>query len=219
MAQSADELIPTRTTLLHRLKDWQDRSSWQDFFDTYSKLIYNVALKSGLSEEEAKDVLRETVISVAKQMPTFKYDRVAGSFKAWLLTVTRWRITDQLQRHRPSGAPDAIVTNTDPVSQHFDALWDVEWEKILLNAAIANVKRRLDPQKYQIFDFYVNKGWLPEKVAESFSVSVENVYSAKSLVTEMIAEEIKKLEMQLETALVESIQRMPVSTKSNRAFN
>jgi len=32
MAEPMDELIPTRATLIQRLKDWQDQSSWQDFF-------------------------------------------------------------------------------------------------------------------------------------------------------------------------------------------
>lgn len=225
MAQSADELLPTRTTLIQRLKDWGDHASWQNFFDTYSKLIYNVALKAGLNDEEAKEVLQETVVSVAKNMPT--YDRSAGSFKAWLLTITRWRISDQLQKHRPpitydlTGQPDILGMGNGaiPMDQHFDALWDVEWEKNLLDVAITNVKRRLDPQKYQIFDFYVNKGWAPERVAQAFSIPIGNVHSAKGRVTEMIAEEVQELKMRFETALADSVHRMPMDTKLNRAFN
>ena len=85
-----DELIPTRTTLIQRLKNWEDQSSWQDFFDTYWKLIYGVARKGGLTATEAQDVVQETMISVARQMPTFKYDRAIGSFKAWLLAKATW---------------------------------------------------------------------------------------------------------------------------------
>jgi RNA polymerase sigma-70 factor (ECF subfamily) len=40
-------LIPTRASLIHRLKDWQDDASWQDFFKVYWKLIYGVARKAG----------------------------------------------------------------------------------------------------------------------------------------------------------------------------
>ena len=98
MIAPKDELIPTRATLILRLKNWQDQSSWQDFFDTYWQLIYHVALKGGLREAEAQDVIQETMISVAKHMPTFKYDPAIGSFKAWLLNMTRWRITDQLRK-------------------------------------------------------------------------------------------------------------------------
>ena len=77
-----------------------------------------------------------------------------------------------------------------------NALWDAEWGKNLLEAAITKVKRRLDPQKYQIFDFCVNKEWTPKKVAETFSIPIAQVYLAKLRTTEMIREEIKKMELE-----------------------
>jgi RNA polymerase sigma-70 factor (ECF subfamily) len=209
MAEPMDELIPTRATLIQRLKNWQDQSSWQDFFDTYWKLIYGVALQGGLTEAEAQDVVQETMISVAKHMPTFKYDPAIGSFKTWLLNMTRWRITDQLRKRGPTFAashPIAEDTATgtrtvervvDPASQDLEALWDIEWEKNLLDAALAKVKRRLDPQRYQIFDLYVNKEWPPEKVATTFGISVDQVYLAKHRTTEMIKEEVKRLEQKM----------------------
>src|SRR5882757_10289430 len=116
MSQEKDELIPTRASLLHRLKDWQDRSSWQEFFDTYWKLIYGVARKAGMTVDEAQDVVQETMVSVARHMPTFKYDPALGSFKGWLLKMTRWRILDQLrkrgpiQAHRPSSTDSRTGT-------------------------------------------------------------------------------------------------------------
>src|SRR5437762_12030635 len=101
MDQPANELIPTRATLLQRLKNWQDQSSWQDFFDTYWKLIYGIARKAGLTEAEAQDVVQETMASVAKHMPTFNYNLAIGSFKAWLLNMTHWRIIGQLRKRGP----------------------------------------------------------------------------------------------------------------------
>jgi RNA polymerase sigma factor (sigma-70 family) len=204
MAQLADELIPTRTTLLERLKDWRDDSSWRDFFDIYWKLIYGVAIKGGLTKEEAQDVVQETMLTVAKQMPDFKYDRKAGSFKSWLLNTTRWRIADQFLKrdvlavsHSPSDDADTGTRTADkmidPASQDMNMLWDAEWETNLLEAAIMKVKRRLDPQKYQIFDFSVNKEWPPEKIAEAFSIPIAQVYLAKHRATAMIKEEVEKM--------------------------
>ena len=203
-----DELIPTRATLIQRLKDWQDQLSWQDFFDTYWRLIYGTAIKSGLTATEAQDVVQETMISVAKHMPSFKYDPTIGSFKTWLLNMTRWRITDQLRKRGPFAACpssfDDPATGTrivdkvvDPMSRDLDALWDMEWEKNLLNAAMAKVKRRLDPQKFQIFDLYVNKEWTPEKVAATFGISVDQVYLAKHRTTELIREEVERLKKEV----------------------
>jgi RNA polymerase sigma-70 factor (ECF subfamily) len=206
-----DELIPTRTTLLNRVKDLQDQSSWQQFYDTYWKLIHGVAVKSGLTEPEAQDVVQETMLSAAKYLPDFKYDRKTGSFKIWLLNMTRWRIVDHLRKRGPQASqplpseetvtetltcnkvPDHANPDLDEKTPELDALWDAEWENNLFDAAITKVKRRLDPQKYQIFDFYVNKQWDADKVAKTFSISVEQVYLAKHRVTEMIKEEVERL--------------------------
>src|SRR5271154_3734366 len=94
------EFIPTRQSLLSRLKDWNDQESWRVFFDTYWKLIYNAAIKAGLTDAEAQDTVQETVISVMKSMPDFQYDAKKGSFKGWLLSLTKWRITDQFRKRQ-----------------------------------------------------------------------------------------------------------------------
>jgi len=104
MKNNQDELIPTRWTLIEKLKNWDDQESWREFFDTYWKLIYGVAIKSGLTHPEAQDAVQETVMSVCRNMPNFKADPSFGSFKSWLLNLTRWRIVDQI-RKRPASRP------------------------------------------------------------------------------------------------------------------
>ena len=69
-AQNADELIPTRQSLLSRLKNSEDHDSWQDFFDTYWKLIYSVAVKSGLTVAEALWKKKPVVASAVGGIPT-----------------------------------------------------------------------------------------------------------------------------------------------------
>jgi RNA polymerase sigma factor (sigma-70 family) len=200
----SDELIPTRATLLQRLKDWQDQSSWQDFFDTYWNLIYGVARKGGLTPAESEDVVQETMISVAKHMPGFKYDPSIGSFKGWLLTLTRWRIADQLRKRGRHDFPadgafdDSTMDNTvDVVISDLEKLWETEWEDNLLKAAITKARRRIDPQQYQIFDCCVNKNWPPGKIASTFAVSVGQVYLAKHRVTEAIKREVERLKIEM----------------------
>jgi RNA polymerase sigma-70 factor (ECF subfamily) len=203
----SDELIPTRATLIQRLRNWQDQASWQDFFDTYWRLIYGVARKGGLTESEAQDVVQETMVSVAKHILTYKYDPTVCSFKTWLLNMTRWRMIDQFKKRSPaaqltlphSEEPGTQTTPeiVDPSSQELEALWDAEWEKNLLEAAVANVKKKMEPQKYQIFDFYVNKGWEPERVAKSFDVSVNQVYVSKHRVSSLIKTEVHRLSIEM----------------------
>src|SRR2546428_11792243 len=91
-------LLATRRSLVERLADWGDQLRWQEFFDTYSKLIYSAARQSGLTDAEAQEVVQETVITVAKNIGKLKYDPAIGSFKGWLLQITRWRIADQFSQ-------------------------------------------------------------------------------------------------------------------------
>ena len=209
MQQPDDEFIPTRATLIDRLKNWQDQASWQDFFDTYWKLIYGLARKFGLNDEDAQDVVQETLVSVARQMPNFKYNPKLGSFKAWLRTLIRSRITDLLRKrgqanmvpiHTESDTGDesfALRELPDQNNQTMDHVYEQEWQKNVLDAAIDRVKRKLDPKKYQVFDCYVNKEWAPEKVAAAFKISVDQVYLAKHRVTELIKSEAKRLESEM----------------------
>jgi RNA polymerase sigma-70 factor (ECF subfamily) len=208
---SPDELIPTRDSLLLRLKDWQDDASWRDFFNTYWRLVYGVALKAGLTEQEAQEVVQETVITVARHIPDFKYEPNVCSFKTWLLNLTRWRIVDQL-RKRPKkvvvatrsngdGAATAMLERVpDPASLNLDAVWDKEWEQHLLSAAIQSVKRKVNPEQYQIFHLCVFKEWPVQKVTRELGISATRVYLAKHRVAALLKREVKLLEKKINGA-------------------
>lgn len=207
MQISDDELIRTRTTLINRLQNWQDQASWQEFFDVYWKLIYVYAVKSGLTGTEAQDVVQETMFSVAKHMPNFKYDRKIGSFKTWLMNMTRWRITDQFRKRAPvcrsrsQSDDESNSTNADKLENlpdlaipSLETLWDAEWKTTLLEAAMGKVKRSLAPEHFQVFDLYVNKEWAPDRIAKAFGIAVDQVYVRKNRVSKAIKAEVEKLQ-------------------------
>src|SRR6185503_18482557 len=62
MRAHRENAIPTRYSLLSKLRDWDDQESWKVFFDTYWGMIYSAAIRSGLTDAEAEDVGQETVI-------------------------------------------------------------------------------------------------------------------------------------------------------------
>jgi RNA polymerase sigma-70 factor (ECF subfamily) len=208
MPASPDELIPTRRSLLSRLKDWDDQESWREFFNTYWKLIYGVALKAGLSDAEAQDVVQDTVVAVARKMQDFRYDPAAGSFKNWLLVITRRRIADhqRKQYRQPLLADCSASTGTEtdgleripaPVDPGIDAIWDAEWEKNLLDAAIERVRLQIDPRQFQIFDCYVLKEWPVKDVTRTLGVSATQVYLARHRISRLIKKEARSLERKM----------------------
>src|SRR5688500_15474116 len=149
----SDPFLATRQSLITRLKNWDDQEGWREFFQTYWKLIYSVAIKSGLREEEAEDVVQETVLTVAKTMEGYRYEREKCRFKTWLMRITRMRIVDQFRKRGPEfravrearenlPGTDTAERVADPAPPVAETLWDEEWQKNLVDAAMERVKRR-----------------------------------------------------------------------------
>ncbi len=200
---SKEELIPTRWSLIQRLKNWDDQESWKDFFETYWRLIYGVALKSGLTNTEAEDVVQETVISVSKKIGEFKADPAAGSFKGWLMQLTRWRILDQIRKRSPevpyarqNQADRTPVTAQipDPAGLDLEKIWEEEWSNNLVKAALEKVQTQANARHYQVFYLHVIQEVPPEKVAAVTGVSAEQVYVIKHRLTPLFRAAIEQIE-------------------------
>jgi RNA polymerase sigma factor (sigma-70 family) len=200
-----DELIQTRWSLINRLKDWDDGATWQEFFNTYWRLVYSVARKAGLTDVEAQEVVQETVISVARQMPKFHADPARGSFKAWLMHLTRRRIVDQFRKRPPAGRfRKSTATETartpliervaDPAGPALELLWEEEWKENLMKTAIERVKQRVNPKQFQVFHLLTVKKKSPEVVAALLNLKVPYVYLMKHRVAAALKEEIQRLE-------------------------
>jgi RNA polymerase sigma-70 factor (ECF subfamily) len=197
--------VATRATLLVKLKDREDQKSWQEFYDTYWRMIYGLAIRSGLPDGEAQDILQETVLKVVEKIPGFNYDPKIGSFKVWLLTIARSRAIDALRRlgrEKARLAPLAddgteiplVERVPDPDSIDFDAVWEQEWREGLYEAAIDLIKKRVQPRQFQLFDCYVRKEWPPEKVAQVMGVTVNQVYLARNRISNMLRQQVRRLE-------------------------
>jgi RNA polymerase sigma-70 factor (ECF subfamily) len=207
----------TRMSLIERLADWEDQRSWDDFYQTYWRLIYSVSVKSGLSPDEAFDVVQETVLSVAKQWKKGQqYDPAKGSFKTWLMNITRWRISDQFRKKQrnpaamnqaggtPDGDGDFRRTATIERMQGEDGeeilerLWENEWMYNLSEVAIERVKKLVSPKQFQIFHAYVIKEWDVSRVKKELGVSQSQVYLAKHRVGSLLKKEVEALKKEFQ---------------------
>jgi RNA polymerase sigma-70 factor (ECF subfamily) len=203
-----NKFIPTRRSLLSRLRNWGNQESWREFFDMYWHLLYSVATKAGLSDADAEDAVQETIIAVARKMPGFQYDPSLGSFKGWLLQITRRRIADQLRKRYRTSSPDGkdSVTPTLPVdaadaadvaTPALEAIWEEEWRDHLRQTALERIKRRIRLEQFQMFELAVLKGWPTGKVAQALGVTVVQVYMARHRVGNLVKKELQRLERNL----------------------
>jgi len=207
----SDAMLPTRQSLLSRLRDWQDQDGWREFFDTYWRLIYNVARRSGLGDLEAQEVVQTTFIYLSRRMPNFRYEPARGSFKSWLRVVTRSRISvyrrtekagDALIREPPPGdvseAESPLEQFPDPAADALDEVWQREWEQNLLSTAFRRLRSKVSAQQLLIFRLAA-PGDLPlTQVAKKLNVSLAQVYLARHRIGKMLKAEVQKLRRETE---------------------
>jgi RNA polymerase sigma factor (sigma-70 family) len=147
-----DEPIPTRASLLNRLRDVNADASWSEFDRTYRGLIFGVARRAGLTELEAQEVVQDTWLAVAKKVPTFHYRPGADSFKGWLLQLTRWRIMDQFRRRAWGLAAHGGTQGSGPTCESDrprSALRTRDQPDLTDTGATATVERVADPHDWQ----------------------------------------------------------------------
>jgi RNA polymerase sigma factor (sigma-70 family) len=206
-----DSRLPTRQSLLSRLRDWQDQEGWREFFDKYWRLIYNVARKTGLADAEAQDVVQNTFIYLARRMPNFHYDRTRGSFKSWLRVVTRSRIHVYLRSEKagrrlvcdllPDGlgqSPEAIEAVPDPAADALDETWQREWEDNLVQNAFRRLRCKVSSQQLLIFRTAVLEDLPLSQVARKLGVNVAQVYLARHRVGRLFKAEVRRLRRETE---------------------
>lgn len=208
----------TSESLLERVRDWDDAASWQQFFTTYHRVIFSLAIKSGLNATEAEDVAQNTMIAVADRIRGFEYDRAAGSFKNWLRFQARARIKEHWERRQREqsvfrttpGQPSRDRTSTVeryPDAQNDPGLClDRTWEEALAETALARVKASVAPKHFQMFDLYVMKQWPLRRISRTLGVSAAQVYLVKSRVSFLLKRQARQVQAQLE--------RRPVSGAS-----
>ena len=131
---------PTQPSLLVRLKDAHDREAWERFVDLYAPLVFGFVRKRGLQEADAADLTQDVLRQVALSAKSLVYDPKRGSFRAWLFTVVRNRLTDHWRATGRQAAAtgdssqwravtDSLVTPDDT------AEWDAEYERQLFHYA------------------------------------------------------------------------------------
>jgi RNA polymerase sigma factor (sigma-70 family) len=207
MSNAEHSSIQTRPSLLNRLSAGDDAEGWQEFYRVYGKLVRDFAIKAGLADSEADEVVQETAIAVARHLPEFRYDPEVCRFKTWLLNQTSWRIKDQLRKRQrnerfletaPPGSPDNDQTATiervaDPGALNLDTLFETEWRKNLFEAALESIKTRFSLKQLQIFDLHAQNGWPAREVAKSLGVTLANVYVTKHRVSAALRKEMERM--------------------------
>gem|GEM_PF-683039 len=193
----------TRPELLESLKQEDAQESWTDFFAIYRGPIVRFAMKKGLREDEAADVLQEVMIELLRVMQHFEYDARKGSFRNFLFTITKRKIYRHWRRKKNKGdfvtgnaerldyIEDAAGTG-DPraLAEAEEAAWQMSIIEDCLDELCAN--KRFSAETIQIFTEYVIQGRPVAELAATYGLEANNIYQIRNRIITVLQKRLAK---------------------------
>jgi RNA polymerase sigma-70 factor (ECF subfamily) len=192
------EIPPTRASLLLRLRDARDEAAWREFVDVYAPLVYGYVRKQGLQDADAADLCQEVLGAVATAIGRLDYDPERGSFRNWLFTVVRHRLSSwrRAERNRPVGGNHATgqLLEQCPAPPELEEAWQIEWEHSVFHWACAQVRRDVTEATWQAFWRTAMQRQPSKQVAGDLGLTVAAVYIARSRVLARLKELVQSVQ-------------------------
>jgi RNA polymerase sigma factor (sigma-70 family) len=212
MNPSPEDLDPsplTRASLLLRLRNWQDAVSWAEFYQLYFKLIYRHGRRTGLNHSEAEEVAQEVFHCVAGSIASFAPQPNPGSFRRWLLNLTRWRVIDyrrqedvmapRVRAHLPdleNIGPALIEGLPDPAVVEEES-WEIDWRSAVLEIAMERLAKKVPAKKFQAFELYNRRHWTVSRIARELGINPAGIYLINHRMTRRLKKEVAHLTKQM----------------------
>lgn len=174
----------TSKTLLDKLQSG-DAVSWTEFFDRYRGIIISLGNLKGLTPEECDDLVQEVMLCFLKNSKTFVFNPQIARFRTYFGRIIQARIFDLLRRRYQSNRLASGMEEPDgPELETPDFLLNeallCEWRKLLLEDALALLRKRVAPETYLAFDLHMRQALPVEEVMRTLSVNRQFVYTAKT---------------------------------------
>lgn len=193
----------TRRTLIKRVQDQQDETSWEEFVQVYQHFIYAIIRKLGINEHDADDLLQQVLLYLWKMLPDLDLNNIRR-FRTVLSNVTKHRTIDFI-RKRSNQAKCMEKVAKDKTLQYLhevkldgiDEIADREWEIHLTNLAVEKIKSRFSGQAINVFKMNVTGSSIKE-IAQKLNLQENSVYRLRNRVKACLITEISQLRQELE---------------------
>jgi RNA polymerase sigma-70 factor (ECF subfamily) len=193
-------MIDTSVSLLQRVRNGSDTTSWKRFVDLYSPWIAAWARRAGIKPQDIDDVVQEVLSKLHGELPKFEYDRERGLFRSWLRTLTVncmrvvWRSKKLITigRNDDSDIGNGIEQLADPNSD-LSQMWDREHDQFLAERLLALTEPEFEPGTWKAFLRVVQEEADPATVASELGMTRGAVYTAKCRVLQRLRDQLAGL--------------------------
>ncbi len=188
------EFPDTSHSLIFRVKNPADAAAWTEFLGIYQPVVFRMALRRGLQDADAQDVMQQVFLSISKSIEGWTPGDLQPPFRAWLTTIARNAITKALTR-RPRDAATGSTSMVElleaqPDPQATTAEIQAEARKELIRWATEQIRSEFSEATWNVFWLTAIEGVPIAEVAKSTGRSAGAVYVARYRVIARLKEKV-----------------------------
>ncbi|MCH8147121.1 MAG: sigma-70 family RNA polymerase sigma factor [Planctomycetes bacterium] len=184
----------TTTTVLHDLRDFDNRSAWERFTQRFRSPVIGFAVRLGLREPEAEDVAQETLLAFADGFRRGSYHPDKGRLRDWLFGIAYRQVLKMRERlaHAEVQAPGSDTAGSFwsqlPTEKEATASWSEEWARAVLNQCLQQVRREVEPTTIRAFELFALAKQPAADVGTELGISRNAVFIAKHRILKRLRE-------------------------------
>ncbi|MBM4113403.1 MAG: sigma-70 family RNA polymerase sigma factor [Phycisphaerae bacterium] len=195
------DVTRTTTRLLEGLHHRTDGTAWEEFDRRYRPILIGFLRSLGASEIDAADISQDALVRFLTEYRAGRFDRTRGRLRNWLMSIGRTQMAlarrrEAARREQLAETPslDAIAAETDAGGD--DAIWEAQRRRVILREAFDRLKSASasSERTLEAFERIVFHAESPAQVAEALSMSMGDVYQAKSRTTQRLRALVEEVE-------------------------
>ena len=193
----------TRSSVLRAVADTENEAAWNRFFDLYAGFVYSVARSRGLNDADADDVVQNVFADLARNLPTFRYDRAKGRFRSYLAGLVNWRVVDKMKSAKREADLKASYKEEVESAVKGDAAFEErEWQAAAMEEALRRMKPDVRPEHYAAFVTSAVEGQDTEAVMKLYGLSRDNLYQIRTRLTEKLRETMAVVLAEMDSPII-----------------
>ena len=185
----------TRSSVLKAVADTGNEAAWSRLFNLYAGFVFSIARSKGLKAEDADDIVQVVFTDLARNLPTFKYDRSKGRFRSYLTGLVHWRVMDRLKEgKRDTELKAAFLEEAqEAVTSADEGFSEREWQSAAVDEALRRIKPEVRPEHYAAFVASTMEGQDTETVMKLYDLSRDNLYQIRKRLTAKLRETVAEV--------------------------
>ena len=190
----------TRSSVLRAVANTENEAAWQRFFDLYAGFVFSIARSKGLNDTDADDIVQMVFSDLARNLPSFKYDREKGRFRPYLAALVKWRVIDRLKAVRRDAdlKADFMEEAKSAATTEDKDFEEREWQSAAMEETLRRIKPEVRPEHYAAFVASAVEGQDTDVVTKLYGISRDSLYQIRKRLTVKLREKLAEVRAEMD---------------------